>query len=93
MTAYDGATAANHAHMKEIFMRRILGTFGWVLLLLALCWGLYSAMADYSYRAVSGVYKAESGDTTSTLHLNADRTFEQDTIQGDQRLHAKGTFR
>ena len=74
-------------------VRRLLGAFGAVLLLLALSWVLYSAMADYSYRAVSGVYKASGGGTTSTLRLNADRTFEQDTGRGGVRLHAQGTWR
>ena len=73
-------------------MRRSLGALGGVFLLLALCWVLYSAMADYSYLAVSGVYKAEGGGTTSILRLNADRTFEQDITQGDQTRHAKGTW-
>lgn len=73
-------------------VRRLLGAFGGVLLLIALCWVLHSAMADYSYRAVSGLYKAEGGGSTSTLRLNADRTFEQDTVQGGERLHAKGTW-
>lgn len=74
-------------------MRRVLGALGVVFLLLALCWMLYCAMADYSYRAVSGVYKAVGGGTTSILRLNADRTFEQDTVRGDERLHAQGTWR
>ena len=84
---------ANHAHMKEIFLHRVLGALGAVVLLLALGWVLYSAMADYGYRAVSGVYKASGGGTTSTLRLNADRTFVQDTVRGGERLHAQGTWR
>lgn len=84
--------AADHAHMKGSSVRRVLIAFGCVFLLLALCWVLYCAMADYSYRAVSGVYKAEGTGTTSFLRLNADRTFAQDTVRGGEKLHARGTW-
>lgn len=84
--------AADRAHIKGNSGRRVLGASGGVLLLLALCWVLYSAMADYSYRAVSGIYKAEGGGSISTLRLNSDRTFEQDTLRGNERLHTQGTW-
>ena len=50
-------------------------------------------MADYSYCAVSGVYKAEGGGATSILRLNDDLTFKQETHRGDETLRARGTWR
>jgi hypothetical protein len=79
--------------VQEGAARRSLRAFGWIFLLLCLCWVLYWVIADYSYGAVSGTYKADVGGTTSILHLHADRTFEQDTVQGGERLQARGTWR
>jgi hypothetical protein len=74
-------------------MKILVRAFGWILLLLCLCWAMYCVIADYSYSAVSGIYKADVGGTTSILHLYANQTFDQDTGQGGSRQQVRGTWK
>jgi hypothetical protein len=53
---------------------------------------MYCVIADYSYNAISGVYKADIGGATSTLHLYANQIFDQETIEGGRTQQAQGTL-
>jgi hypothetical protein len=72
---------------------RLLLALGSVLLLVSLCWVMYGVVADYSYHAVAGVYRAKSDGVIATLRLGEDQSFVQEMVQNGRTQRSQGTWR
>ena len=54
---------------------------------------MYGVIADYSYRAVAGVYRAKSHGVVSTLLLGEDQGFAQEVVLNGKTQRSRGTWR
>jgi hypothetical protein len=63
---------------------------GWVLLAIAVSWAWYTVAANYDYSALAGTYVFQGTGEACTLHLHADRTFEEEINRSGQSRRSAG---
>jgi len=69
---------------------QVLARVGTVLFLILAFWAWYSIAANYDYGAVAGTYIFRGNGETCTLHLHADRSFEQELSRSGATQKAHG---
>jgi hypothetical protein len=74
-------------------MKRFLYALGGVVAFIALFCVWFSIASNYDYDALRGTYTYDNANVSSTLVLNADRTFSQQLTDGGKTVRASGTWR